>query len=63
MTSPGKNLYIISINDSQGRMQSYRIAATTLTLATAEARTQAGVASDAEPATTQNTGRIDAEAM
>lgn len=57
-----KNLYIISLNDSQGRMQSYRIAATTRTLAEAAARTAAGVASDAEPATSQNAGRIDIEA-
>jgi hypothetical protein len=56
-----KNLYIISISDSQGRMQSYRIAAPTKLLAEAEACRLAGVAPDTEPATFQNTGRIDSE--
>jgi hypothetical protein len=54
-----KNAYVISINDSQGRMQSYRIVASTLVLASAEARTLAGVASDAETASTQNQGPVD----
>ena len=61
MTSIGKNVYCISINDSQGRMQSYRIAAATLALATAEAQRLAGVSESAEFATSQNTGRIDSE--
>ena len=56
-----KNLYIVSINDSQGRMQSYRIAAATKALAEAEACRLAGVPTDTEPATVQNTGRIDSE--
>jgi hypothetical protein len=55
-----KYIYVISINDSQGRMQSYRIVAASLALATAKAQELAGVDS-VEPATTQNQGRIDAE--
>jgi hypothetical protein len=62
MTAPGKNLYIISIVDSQSRMQSYRIAATTRTLAEAEACRLAGVAAGTETQTSQNAGRIDSEA-
>ncbi len=57
-----KKYYIISLNDSQGRMQSYRITATTLNLACAAARTLAGVADDAETSTTQNMGAVDHEA-
>ncbi len=61
MTSIGKNVYIISINDSQGRMQSYRIASTTLAAAITEAQRLAGVGEGAEPASSQNAGRIDSE--
>jgi hypothetical protein len=57
-----KNLYIISQTDSQGRMQSYRVVASTKALAEAKACELAGVPVDTEPATFQNTGRIDAEA-
>ena len=56
-----KNLYIVSILDSQQRMQSYRIAASTLALAIAEACRLAGVPADTEPSTAQNAGRIDSE--
>ena len=56
-----KYVYVISINDSAGRMQSYRIVAANLALATAKAQELAGVDSTVEPATTQNQGRIDAE--
>lgn len=62
MTSNGKNIYQISLTDSQSRMQSYCIVATSLTLATAEARALAGVGEDAETATTQKMGRVDSEA-
>lgn len=62
MTSPGKNVYIISILDSQSRMQSYTIAATTMALAQAEACTLAGVEAGTEVQTSQKSGRIDAEA-
>lgn len=54
-----KNCYVISIADAQGRMHSYRIIASTLLLATAEARTLAGVAEDAETTSTQNQGPVD----
>jgi hypothetical protein len=57
-----KSLYIISITDAQNRMQSYRIAASTKAIAEAKACELAGVPADTEPATVQNTGRIDAEA-
>lgn len=56
-----KNLYVISITDSQARMQSYRIVASSKALAEAEACRLAGVPPDTEPATFQNTGRIDSE--
>ena len=56
-----KYVYVISIIDSTGRMQSYRIVAATLSLATAKAQTLAGVASTVEPSTTQNQGQVDAE--
>ena len=56
-----KSIYVISILDSAGRMQSYRIVAANLSLATAKAQELAGVDATVEPATTQNQGRIDAE--
>lgn len=62
MTSPGKNIYIISLIDSQKRMQSYHIVAATKVLAEAEACRLAGVTADTETHTAQNAGRIDSEA-
>ena len=56
-----KNVYLISMNDSQGRMQSYRFVAASMVLATTEAQRLAGVPDTTEPATAQNTGRIDSE--
>jgi hypothetical protein len=55
-----KFLYVISINDSQGRMQAYGIVATTRANAEAEARSLAGVGPDAEPATSQKLHAVDA---
>jgi hypothetical protein len=61
MTAIGKNIYILSINDSHGRMQSYTIAAATKAAAEAEACRLAGVPADTETATSQKSGRIDSE--
>lgn len=57
-----KNLYLVSIADSQGRMQSYGVSASTRTLAETAARSAAGVAVDAEPQSTVNMHVIDIEA-
>jgi hypothetical protein len=56
-----KYVYVISILDSAGRMESYRIVAANLSLATAKAQELAGVDATIEPSTTQNQGRIDSE--
>lgn len=47
MTSPGKNVYLISIIDSNNQMQSYCIVATTMAAALTQAQTAAGVTHDA----------------
>ncbi len=61
MTSTGKTIYTISITDSQGRMQSYRIAASAKALAEGEAQRLASVPDTTESSTCQNSGRIDSE--
>jgi hypothetical protein len=52
-------LYVISLIDSSGKMQSYGIAASTRNLAESEARRLAGVGEDVEPATSQKLHQID----
>lgn len=56
------NLYVISINDSQGRMQSYGIVASTKINAEKEACKLAGVPEGTETHTSQNLHRVDATA-
>lgn len=51
MTSPGKNVYLISIANAANQMVQYCIVAAGLSAAIAQAQTAAGVTSD--PATTQ----------
>lgn len=56
-----RSLYVISINDSLGRMQSYGITASTMALAVAEACRRAGVPDTTEPQTAQRLHTVDAE--
>jgi len=53
------NLYVISLNDSQGRMQSYSIVASTKINAEAEACRLAGVAEGTETQTSQKMAHVD----
>lgn len=60
MTSPGKNVYLVSILNSTGSMVQYCIVSSGMTAAIAQAQTAAGVTSD--PATAQKlTGPINYE--
>lgn len=54
MTSPGKNIYLISIINSVSSMVSYCIVAADLSAAITQAKTAAGVSSD--PSSTQKVG-------
>ena len=53
-------LYVIAIADGAGRMQSYGIVAATRDAAESKARELAGVASDAEPQSTQTMHAVHA---
>lgn len=56
-----KSLYIVSINDAQGRMQSYNIISSTMAAAVTEACRLAGVADGTEPQTAQRSCGIHSE--
>ncbi len=55
-----KNLYVISIDDSSGRAQSYGIVAATRAAAETKACELAGVPGGTEPQTSQTLHRVDA---
>jgi len=56
-------LYVVSIVDKQGKMQSYGISAPTKVKAEAEACRLAGVPEDSEPSTFQRLHQIDSEVV
>jgi hypothetical protein len=61
MTAPNKNVYLISLKDSQDRMQAYVVVATTKILAESVACTLAGVADGTETYSSVFQGKVNGE--